>query len=115
VDALSEGPLSWVMKKIGLVSSIFAVLAVSALVVGCSEGEVTKADVEQNAMKQLTANVGKPSPPITCPGNLKAKVGEKLTCSMPIDSKTYDVTVSVTAVSGTDVKYDVEVASAPRP
>ena len=88
-------------------------LTTSALLAGCSEAEVSKADVEQSAMKQLSATVGKQSPTITCPTGLKAKVGTKLVCSMPINDKPYDVTVTVTHVEGTDVKYDVEVADKP--
>ena len=95
------------------VASMLSILTV-ALLNGCGENVVPKADVEQNAMKQLTATVGKPSPPITCPSDLNAKVGEKLTCAITLDGKVHDVAVGVTAVDGKDVKYDIEVASKPR-
>ena len=91
------------------------VLSISAsLLAGCSEGEVAKGDIEQGAMKQLSASVGKPSPQITCPSGLAAKVGTKLVCSMPIDDKQHDVTITVNEVDGTNVKYGVEVGDKPR-
>jgi hypothetical protein len=93
--------------------SFFAVTA--ALVVACGDAEVPKADVEQQAMKTLSATVGKESPPITCPGNLKAKVGTTMTCSISLDGKTHDVTITVTGIEGTNAKFNVEVASNPRP
>ena len=117
-----KSSLSWcggavsseIMKKVTLFSSA-VVLAISAsLLAGCGEGEVAKAELEQQAMKQLSASVGKESPPITCPGGLKASVGTKLVCSMPIDGKQYDVTIIVNAVEGTNLKYGVEVADKPR-
>jgi hypothetical protein len=100
-------------KSINLKASI--VLAISAaLLAVCGDGEVAKTDIEQIAMKQLSASVGQPSPPITCPSGLKAKIGTKLVCSMPIDDKVHDVTITVTAVEGTNVKYSVEVGDKPR-
>ncbi len=103
-----------VMIKITVFQSAIALAISASLLAGCGEGEVAKADIEQQAMKQLSASVGKESPPITCPGGLKAKVGTKLVCSMPIDGKQYDVTVTVNEVDGTNVKYGVEVADKPR-
>ena len=94
-------------------SASFLLVLVATLLPACGESEVPKADVEQSAMKQLSANAGKPAPQITCPGNLKAKVGTTMVCSMPLDGKPYDVKITVTAVDGKDAKYDVEVASKP--
>ncbi len=94
-------------------SPFAALVALGA--VACSEPELAKADVEQSAMKTLSAAVGKPSPAITCPGNLKGKVGAKLTCSAPMDGKTYDVMITVTSIEGTTANFSVEVADKPRP
>lgn len=103
------------MIKSSLRASSLLILSISAvLLTACGEAEVAKADVEQSAMKQLSASVGKESPPITCPSGLKAKTGTKLVCSMPINDKTYDVNVTVTEVEGTNVKYAVEVGDKPR-
>ena len=84
------------------------------LLAGCGDAEVPKEEVEKSAMKSLSAAVGKESPPITCPGGLKAKVGTKLTCAIDIDGKTHDVTVSVTGVEGKSANFDVAVSDKPR-
>jgi hypothetical protein len=102
------------MIKITIFQSAVALAMSASLLAGCGEGEVAKADIEQQAMKQLSASVGKESPPITCPSGLAAKVGTKLVCSMPIEAKQYDVTITVSAVEGTNVKYAVEVGDKPR-
>ncbi len=35
-------------------------------------------------------------------------------CTITLEGKPYDVTVTVTSVKGTDAKFDVKVASTPR-
>jgi Domain of unknown function (DUF4333) len=86
------------------------------LLIGCGEKTFSKADVETGSMEALTKKVGQQSPQITCPNDMKAKVGEKMICSMPIKVKTYDVTITVTSLGDNNIgNYDVEVASAPRP
>lgn len=89
-------------------------IAAVALLAGCGEPEVSKGDVEQTSMKILSASVGKEAPPITCPGNLKAKVGASLTCAMEIDGKTHDVDVKVTSVEGSTANFHVSVSDKPR-
>jgi Domain of unknown function (DUF4333) len=94
---------------------VFAFVS-TLLLIGCGEKTFSKADVETGSMEALTKKVGQPSPQITCPNDMKAKVGEKMICSMPINAKTYDVTITVTSVGDNNIgNYDVEVASAPRP
>ena len=94
--------------------ALFAVALSMVGLTGCGEPEVQKESVEQSAMKMLSASVGKAAPPVTCPGNLKAKVGATLTCAMDIDGKTHDVTVNVTSVDGKTANFDVAVAEKPR-
>jgi hypothetical protein len=95
-------------------AALFTITA--ALLAGCSTPEISKSDLEQGAMKQLTANVGKQCPQITCPGNLKAEVGAKVVCSMPIDGKTYDVNIAVDSIDSSTktAHYAVQVADKPR-
>lgn len=95
-------------------AALFTVAA--ALLVGCGTPEISKPDLEQGAMKQLTASVGKPCPQITCPGSLKAEVGAKVVCSMPLDGKTYDVNIAVDAIDSSTktAHYSVQVADKPR-
>lgn len=91
----------------------FAVLGLLALS-ACGPKEVPKAEVEKQAMEVLTKTVGQQAPQITCPGNLKAEVGTAMVCSIPLEGKTYDVNVKVTAVDGSNAKFDVAVADKPR-
>ncbi len=103
-----------------LVVSALLVAAVSLSLAACSksvsvgEPAVPKEQVQTDAQTQLTKAVGQKLPPISCPDDLKAKLGEKMICTVTLSGKPYDVTVTVTSVNGTDVKYDVKVASTPR-
>ena len=65
-------------------------------------------------MKMLTASVGQPSPPITCPAGLPAKVGAKLVCAMDVDGKTHDVNIDVTSVEGKTANFHISVSDKPR-
>ena len=65
---------------------------------GCGPGQVSKADVEANAQQTLTEKAGQPAPPITCPTDLKAEVGATEVCSITLNDKPYDVTVTVSSV-----------------
>lgn len=95
---------------------IVTALIATLLLIGCGEKTFSKTDVETGSMEALSKKVGQPSPQITCPNDMKAKVGEKMICSMPINSKIYDVTITVTSLGDNNIgNYDAEVASAPRP
>lgn len=96
-------------------TTILAAAAITTMLVGCGDQEVKKEDVEKIAMEQLTKNVGKPSPQITCPSSLKAKVGTTMTCAIPLDGKVHDVNVKVTSVEGGSAHFDIEVADKSRP
>lgn len=95
-------------KPLALVAFVLAVVA-------CGEGAVKKEDVEKIAMDQLTASAGKQAPQVTCPGDLKAKVGTTMICTLPVDTKVYEVTLKVTSVEGNVTKFDITVADNPRP
>ena len=79
-----------------------------------SVGTLAKGTVETGAMDALTKKTGQQAPQITCPGDMPAKVGASMVCSIPLTNGVYDVTVTVTAVNGTTAQFSVEVASAPR-
>ncbi len=85
----------------------------SVTVAGDRTPSVPQKQLEINARKQLSAAVGRQAPPISCPGNLAAKVGATLKCSTRLDGRPYAVRLSVTSVKGTDVRYDVRVARHP--
>ena len=97
------------LKTVLFVSSLACVFGL----VACGDPEVKKEDVEKITMDQLTAQAGKPSPQVTCPSGLKAKVGTTMVCTMPIDGKTYDVNIKVTSVEGSTAKFDIAVADKP--
>jgi hypothetical protein len=92
----------------------FALLVVA----GCSSNskpkEIPAYELEVNLRKQI-AEKGKYTPPVYCPSGLSAYVGAETTCSIPIAGRNYDVKATVTAVHGSDLDYDIEVASLPRP
>jgi len=50
---------------------------------------------------------------VTCP-DLQARVGASQRCTLVAGSRTYGVTVTVTSVRGTDVKFDIQVDETPQ-
>lgn len=50
---------------------------------------------------------------VECPADLEAVVGATLTCSAVSEGDTYDVDVTVTAVEGDNVSFDIQVADQP--
>ncbi len=66
----------------------------AGVTVGGGEPAVPEQQVEKNARKQLTQTVGQQAPAIDCPGNLTAKVGTTMTCTMEIAGKPYDVAIT---------------------
>ena len=84
-------------------------------------GDVAQADpsttvdgknVAQSVFDQLAAN-GKQVDKVSCP-DLAAQVGASQRCSLVSGTETYGVTVTVTTVQGTDVKFDIQVDQAPQ-
>ena len=69
-------------------------------------------NVAQSVFDQLAAN-GKQVDKVSCP-DLAAQVGASQRCSLVSGSQTYGVTVRVTSVQGTDVRFDIAVDQAPR-
>jgi Domain of unknown function (DUF4333) len=69
-------------------------------------------NVAQSVFDQLAAN-GKQVNEVSCP-NLAATVGAKVRCRLKSGADTYGVTVTVTSVAGTDVKFDIQVDQTPQ-
>jgi hypothetical protein len=83
-----------------------------ALLAGCSGGTkaVDKKQVEQEVSTELTKTVGQKPKSITCPGDLKAKVGTKMRCTLTAtDGSTIGLTLTVTSVKDSDVKFHIRV------
>jgi len=102
------------MLKVKL-ASLGSAAVVAVALVACGGGAVPKATVETNAQQALSDMAKQQAPPVTCPGDLDGKVGASEVCAITLDGKVYDVTVKVTSVDGGTAKFDVNVASAPRP
>jgi hypothetical protein len=89
-----------------------------ATVAGCSAGEkvLDKDYVETTSAKQLAEQVNQPVPDITCPDDMPAKVGAKMTCTLVAqgDTTKYPVYVEVTSVDEetTTAHFTVEVGEA---
>jgi hypothetical protein len=69
---------------------------------------VSKSDVEGQISGKFPDSGGTKPSSVTCPGDLDAKVGAKMTCSMKVKDQPYLVDVTVTSVNGNDVKFDMQ-------
>jgi hypothetical protein len=67
--------------------------------------------VAQSVLNQLKAE-GKQVATVSCP-DLPATVGASERCTLQAGADTYGVTVTVTSVQGTDVKFDIQVDKTP--
>ena len=67
--------------------------------------------VAQSVLTQLAAD-GKQVDEVSCP-DLPATVGASERCTLKAGADTYGVTVTVTGVQGTDVKFDIQVDQTP--
>lgn len=102
------------MKR-SIVVPFIVILALVASGCGSSKArELRSWDVEDIAQRQLSSK-GKPAPPVSCKDPLDAYVGARTVCSITIQGKPHDVTMTVTSVTGRQVNFDIEVAEEPRP
>jgi hypothetical protein len=97
----------------------FALIAFALVLAACGdtcktrEREITQSDLELMVWQQIREK-GKFTPAVICPGPIDARVGNEITCTMMIKGAPYDVHVVITAVDGTKVEFDVDIASEPR-
>ena len=75
---------------------------------------VGKEAVAEQISQQLTKQVGRAPESVTCPEDLKGDKGETLRCELTDSGETYGIDVTVTSVSGGDVKFDFKVDDAPK-
>ena len=73
---------------------------------------VAGATVAQSVLDQLVSN-GKQVNQVSCP-DLAARVGASKRCTLMSGLENYGVTVTVTGVQGTDVKFDIQVDQTPQ-
>ena len=62
-----------------------------------------------------TSTVSHVGPKVVCPGDLEAKVGTVMYCSLTAQeaTTTYPVKVRVDSISGTNVHFNIEVSQTP--
>jgi hypothetical protein len=83
-----------------------ATLALAA----CGENTVAQDELEAEVKRVLTEEVGTAPKSISCPGDLKAEKGEKMTCELEApNGEKVKAQVTVTEVEGDNAKFDVEV------
>ena len=102
-----------------ITASLAACAAVAALTscsFSASTGKsVKKADVEKQIADQLAANVGQRPTSVTCPDNLKAKVGTTMRCTLDSSGTKYGLTVTVTSIKDNTVNFNIKVDEKPAP
>jgi hypothetical protein len=92
-----------------------------ALLGGCKasisvgKNEVKKSDVEAQVAAELAAKVKQPTPKVTCPGGLRAKVGASIDCQLVAqgDTASYPVHVVVDTVTNGKVHFTATVGDQP--
>lgn len=92
------------------VATLVAATAAGLMLVGCStQLTLDKDKLADTVSKKLAANTGRPAPNISCPEDLTGKVGTTTRCTLTADDgSTLGITVTVTSVEGTNVKFDIQ-------
>lgn len=92
-------------------------VGVTLAAAGCTfstGNSVSKAEVEKQISAQLASSVGQQPKSVTCPGDLKAKVGTTMRCTLVTPQGTnYGLTTTVTSVNGSDAKFSIKVDDHP--
>lgn len=86
-------------------------LAAAAALAGCqsSSPRVAQADLESSIKTKLAEQVGQTPDAIDCPGDLTGEKGATMRCTLKAGADSVGLTVTVTSVEGTSVKYDIKV------
>ena len=103
VTAVSGDTINFTIERVGGPATATPATAVAPTVAGKS--------VAQSVLTQLAAD-GKQVDEVSCP-DLPATVGASERCTLKAGGDTYGVTVTVTGVQGTDVKFDIQVDQTP--
>ncbi len=75
--------------------------------VSVGSASVSAADVESQMMSELKDTDGVGPDEAACPDDLKAEVGESITCTATSGDETFDIEAVVTAVEGDSVDFDL--------
>ncbi|MFJ8859243.1 DUF4333 domain-containing protein [Streptomyces sp. NPDC102451] len=83
---------------------------------GSSAPRVSATELGDTVAEKLAATTGQPKPDVTCPDDLVGKVGTTTRCTLKAaDGSTLGVTVTVTAVNGDKIDYDIKADNTPTP
>jgi hypothetical protein len=101
------------MKSRGFATVIVVTACVLPLA-GCGKKAVPEKTVESEVASQLAKQAKAATPAVKCPGDLTAKVGTKMTCTLTPQGQTttYPVTVTVTSVSNGVAHFNAVVGPA---
>jgi hypothetical protein len=110
--------------KRNFIVGIITVAAGGWLVTGCSASahisiggtpSVSKHDVETEVATTLAKQQNQPVPKVVCPGDLKAKIGTVMYCSLTAKGSTtaYPVKLRVNSVSGKQAHFNIVVSKTP--
>ena len=108
VTSVSGDTINFTIERVGGPATATATTAPAATAVAPT---VAGKSVAQSVLTQLAAD-GKQVDEVSCP-DLPATVGASQRCTLKAGADTYGVTVTVTGVQGTDVKFDIQVDQTP--
>jgi predicted secreted protein len=80
---------------------------------GCGASSVNASDLEEQVSSELENQVGQAPDSVDCPDDLDAEVGAEVRCTLNDGDQSYGVSVNVTEVDGTDVRFDIAVDDQP--
>ncbi len=93
-----------------LVRVLSTTAVLSLALAGCGQEVIDEQDLEQEAKRVITAQAGEEPKSIDCPGDLDAKKGEKMTCTLVAqDDSKVDAVVTVDSAEGDDARFTVEL------
>ncbi|MCW2632734.1 MAG: hypothetical protein JWR88_1696 [Pseudonocardia sp.] len=97
------------MRAPRVVAAAVLALFVGFGIAGCGTATVSKDQVAQQISDQLTKQVGQKPDSVSCPDDLPATVGATVRCTLKVATDSLGVTAKVTAVDGSNVKFDIQV------
>ncbi len=120
VTSVSGGTINFMIERVGAPAAadtavgtptIAPTTAPTTAPSTAGSGVVDGKSVAQSVLLQLKAE-DKQVDEVSCP-DLPATVGASQRCTLRAGADTYGVTVTVTSVQGTDVKFDIQVDKTP--
>jgi hypothetical protein len=106
--------MSALTRLVAAASCSAVLIGLAVAPAGASTGQVPRAVVETQAAKVLAAETGQKLPRVKCPGDLNAKVGASINCTLTANGSTtkYPVKVTVTSIRNGTAHFNVQVGQA---